>query len=85
MICKPCALMADAKATGFTHVTTEKPKPGPNWLDSLYWLAREEVGGACKGETHCDCQHREPGTAFDPIYKRNEWLAKRINEGLPIA
>lgn len=39
---------------------------------------------ACKGGTHCDCQHREPGTAFDPIYKRNEWLVKRINEGLPI-
>lgn len=69
MICKWCAKCADISTDGWVHTYFNKRDP-------------EKF---CKGGTHCDCQHKEPHTAFDPIYRRNEWLAKRINEGLPIA
>lgn len=71
MICKWCAKCADADSLSWEH--------------RQFGEVAELQGFTCKGGTHCDCQHKEPGTALDRTeFRRNEWLAKRINEGLPL-
>jgi len=70
MICKSCAEMADNQFSGSTHFL-EKP-PTDDFVGSLIWVVREEAGGACKGGTHCDCQHKEPGTAINKEVLRDD-------------
>jgi hypothetical protein len=70
MICEWCAVQADYAFPGSTHMQTGE--------------VAEEMEYTCKGGTHCDCQHKDPGTAINKVPALSD-LAKRINEGLPIA
>ena len=72
MICKSCAEYADKGFRGWNHENPMAPAPAG------------DVEKVCKGGTHCDCQHKEPGTAINKVPALSD-LAKRINEGLPIA
>jgi hypothetical protein len=69
VICDWCAGAADSGFPGYTHMQdVREPRP-----ENCF----------CKGGTHCDCQHKEPGTAINQEVASSD-LAKRINEGLPI-
>lgn len=52
MICRWCAIAADGGFPGRTH--------------QHFYFSDTELGEfSCKGGTHCDCQHKEPGTAIN--------------------
>lgn len=64
MICKPCAVAADAQ-TLLIDNDTEKwtdTQPIDSPAGALRFIAHS-LHRTCKGESHCDCQHKlvEPG------------------------